>query len=110
MKVYPSWRYHSSDAPRLVYNEEEDAKLLAQGWADTPAAFTAAEKPAPEPIKVELIKKSKPKVQDESAPIAVVQESSKQEEIPVQVATDDAPPQTDPAPVWIKKRSKRDKA
>jgi hypothetical protein len=36
--VYPSWRYHKSQEPRLVQNAEEDAKL-GKEWADSPAAF-----------------------------------------------------------------------
>lgn len=35
---YPSWRYHQTEAPRLVRNRDEDEGLGA-GWAESPAAF-----------------------------------------------------------------------
>ena len=42
MKVYPSWRYHRTEAAKIVHSEEED-QALGEGWADTPAAFEAAQ-------------------------------------------------------------------
>lgn len=50
MKVFPSWRYHRTHAPRLIQNEHEDA-ALGDEWTDTPAVFLEEpkdEKPASE--------------------------------------------------------------
>jgi hypothetical protein len=36
---YPSWRYHPVHEGRIVHDEDED-RVLGEGWADSPAAFT----------------------------------------------------------------------
>lgn len=33
---YPTWRYHATEAPRLIHSAEEEP---GDDWADTPAAF-----------------------------------------------------------------------
>lgn len=54
---YPTWRYHATDAPRLIHSAEEEP---GDDWADTPAAFEVAEDAPPaEPPKVKKPKKSK---------------------------------------------------
>lgn len=35
---FPAWRYHRTEAPRIVQSPEQEA-ALGPGWADTPAAF-----------------------------------------------------------------------
>lgn len=37
-KIYPTWRYHKTEAAKIIETAEEDA-ALGKGWADTPAAF-----------------------------------------------------------------------
>lgn len=32
--MYPSWRYHATDAPRLIHSSAEEQP----GWSDSPAA------------------------------------------------------------------------
>lgn len=54
MKNYPTWRYHSTENPRVVKSEVEENNL-GDGWADTPAAFHTPEpfsEPKPEPVVV----------------------------------------------------------
>ncbi|MGE3681955.1 MAG: hypothetical protein AB7G93_09530 [Bdellovibrionales bacterium] len=46
MQVFPTWRYHKTEPPKLVHSAEE-LDLLGPEWADTPAAFV--EEPAVEP-------------------------------------------------------------
>jgi len=36
---FPTWRYHATEAPRLV-KDADALKVLGAGWKDTPAAFT----------------------------------------------------------------------
>lgn len=40
-KVYPSWRYHKTEAAKIIETAEEDA-ALGKNWADSPAAFEVA--------------------------------------------------------------------
>lgn len=40
--------YHKTEPPKTVSTQEDVERLLAQGWADTPAAFYDI----PEPIAV----------------------------------------------------------
>ena len=54
MKVYPSWRYHATEQPRIVDSPQHELEVAdpQDGWADTPAAFLedgkdADEAPAP---------------------------------------------------------------
>jgi hypothetical protein len=49
-KVYPSVRYHRTEAPLTVQSaEDEEARAHPDnGWAMTPADFEADETPAPE--------------------------------------------------------------
>lgn len=37
--------YHRTDPPRIVDSQAECDRLLAEGWAETPAAFTDAPDP-----------------------------------------------------------------
>lgn len=37
LAMYPSWRYHRTERPRLIRSAAEEEV----GWADTPAAFDA---------------------------------------------------------------------
>jgi hypothetical protein len=57
------WRYHATEAPRLIENEQQ-YKALGPGWADTPAAFgieTAPGKEADPTIAQNLPGAAKPK-------------------------------------------------
>ena len=38
MKVYPSWRYHKTHQPKVIYSADEDLSL-GEEWADSPAKF-----------------------------------------------------------------------
>jgi hypothetical protein len=40
MDYFPSWRYHRTEAPRLI-NDALEESTLGDEWADTPAAFAA---------------------------------------------------------------------
>jgi hypothetical protein len=44
-KYFPSWRYHATEAPRIVNDPIED-EALGEGWEHTPAAFLPAAEPA----------------------------------------------------------------
>ncbi len=46
---YRSFVYHRTQPARIVETREEFDRLLADGWADTPAAFTEPERVAPAP-------------------------------------------------------------
>lgn len=46
---YPSWRYHRDGRERLIHTDAEHEALYAEGWRDTPAAFTHEPAPEPEP-------------------------------------------------------------
>lgn len=37
--MYPSWRYHRTEDPKLIHSAAEEA----EGWEDTPAKFEAHE-------------------------------------------------------------------
>ena len=44
---YPSWRYHATEAARLVHTPDDDAALPA-GWSESPATVGPVA-PAPDP-------------------------------------------------------------
>jgi len=46
--VFPTTRYHRTEKPCRVENEEELA-ALGEGWVDTPAVFLNEPEPAPTP-------------------------------------------------------------
>lgn len=48
--------YHRTDPPRIVEDDAAVTALLAQGWADTPAAFYA---PVPDADKAPRPKRGK---------------------------------------------------
>lgn len=50
MQCFPSWRYHRTEPARIV-NDPLELDALGEGWADTPAAFDAAEPIAPPPAE-----------------------------------------------------------
>lgn len=45
-ECYPSWRYHATQAPKLVHSKAE-SDALGKEWADTPAAFAEPKQSEP---------------------------------------------------------------
>lgn len=45
-----TWLYHRTEAPRLFMASEVPARV-AEGWAETPAAFYEIEAPKPAPTR-----------------------------------------------------------
>lgn len=43
MSTFQAWVFHRTKPPKLVTNDAEYQLALADGWADTPAAFYEAE-------------------------------------------------------------------
>lgn len=55
-KVYPSWRYHKSEAAKIIETPEQDA-ALGKAWAESPAEFEEkSEKKSEIIIDEELVK------------------------------------------------------
>lgn len=50
--------YHRTEPPRIVDGQEAVDALLAQGWADTPAAFYDAPKEPEKPTRAPKAAKS----------------------------------------------------
>jgi hypothetical protein len=41
-----TWLYHRTESPRIFRSADEVKAAMADGWADTPAAFEAEEVPS----------------------------------------------------------------
>jgi hypothetical protein len=55
---YPKWLYHADCEPLLVQSHEQHV-ALGNGWCESPAEIVKDEsEPEPEPIKVEIVKRS----------------------------------------------------
>jgi len=48
---FPSYRYHRTEPPIIVYSPEEDAALNSEEWKQSPAHFDTPEQPAEAPVK-----------------------------------------------------------
>jgi len=46
--MYPSFRYHATEEPKIV-NSPEEEKELGKGWEDSPAAFGIETAPGVKP-------------------------------------------------------------
>lgn len=60
MIYYPTWRYHATKDPCVVYTPEED-DALGEEWADSPAAAMTLSKQEPqEPQEPQPKKRGRP--------------------------------------------------
>lgn len=53
--MHPTWLFHPTEEPRVFTDKAEADQALADGWADTPAAFFNVKPKAEKDDKDELV-------------------------------------------------------